>query len=122
MLDYQLEHSSTRCRGDGQKLFQHFAELRRLKLWPLSEAFGSSSISALCRWAEKYEYESNNRSTCGGCTKDLEELTRKAGRDAMQSFKGLCLDCIKLGVDETGEFRECVVHKKVADEEVGSVG
>lgn len=93
----------------------HFAELRRLKLWPLSEAFGSFSISALCRWIEKYEYESVNIGTCGGCTKDLEEQTRKAGRDAMQSFKGLCLDCIKLVVDKTGVFRECAVHKKTAE-------
>lgn len=46
---------------------------------------------------------------------DLEKLTRKAGLDAMQSFKGLCLDCIKLGVDETGEFRKCAGHKTTAE-------
>lgn len=94
------------------RIWRHHRELKRLGIWPLATALLSSSISTVCTDLEKYEGKNRTSCECSGCTVNLEQAVRRAGSDAMQSFEGLCLDCIKLGITKTGDFEECSVHRK----------
>lgn len=99
---------------EGVKLFTHLKSLKDLGVWPLSSAFDGRSIATVCTTLATYKTYtrkfSHSLCTCSACMINLAQEMKRIGSDAMESFEGLCLACIKLGDTGTNVFRKCQVH------------
>lgn len=105
------------CADDGILLYAYLKTLKDLGVWPLSSAFDKRSIASVCTILDTYKCEEKRIKVCkcSVCRIDLAQEVKKAESDAMQSFKGLCLACIKLGDTGTNESRKCQAHEGADD-------
>ncbi|KAI9871679.1 MAG: hypothetical protein M1830_002623 [Pleopsidium flavum] len=87
------------CADDGVRIWAHLRALKSLELLPLASAFRNRSIVNVSEIL---------------CGIKFKELVIEAGVDAMSSFEGLCLHCIKLGTDEAGKDKTCPDHTTMA--------
>lgn len=112
--DYRVGHSlASICAGDGYQIWKHHKELRDIGVWPLASALKSWSIATVCGRLKGYRAAPEKSCTCSGCKIDFEQAVRKASCDALSSFDGLCLNCIKLGGSGSDASQKCQFHKPV---------
>ncbi|KAI9879373.1 MAG: hypothetical protein M1830_008671 [Pleopsidium flavum] len=121
LADTSIHGDVLYCTDDGLRTWAHLRALKSLKLLPLATAFRNRSIvnvsEILCGYIEHEPEATHCR--CLTCSIKFKELVIDAGVDAMSSFEGLCLHCIKLGTDEAGKDKTCPDHTTMATKDRG---
>ena len=115
-----VHHPIVLCAHDGMRVLTHMKALKNLGVWPPSIICKDRSIAATCAILATYVAAPISGCPCLEQRPNFEQMVRKAGSKALQSFDGLCLHCVRLGVTQSGVSGRCPFHELVESGRTGT--